>query len=323
MKKTTRAQEIRVGAAAVLALLALVGGILWGRGVGMRVSGRTITMQFDEVSGLGLGAPVTWRGVRMGTVTDIAVRPTGVRVQATVENGLPLRRDAKAEILSAEITGGRSVSIAPGNADELLPPGAVIPGFTQPSVASLLENAGTMSEQATRLLTRIDSTVASVQRLVEDPTLRDNLRQSATDLASAASASRSLVDGNRQSIEHMVNQLTTSVARLHDLVADASPTLRRAINATADATDDARSITKRAGTTVSRVDSVVAHADVLLSELTAMVDSVRNGKGVAGRLIGDEEFARKLERTLDDTQALIRNIQRNGVNLNIGLGRRP
>ncbi len=85
----------------------------------------------DSVSGLELGAPVKLRGVRVGTVTDIAVDPDEierVRVDVELRPETPMKVDSRATLQFQGITGLKFIEISDGTEDaDPLPEGSVIP----------------------------------------------------------------------------------------------------------------------------------------------------------------------------------------------------
>ncbi|PWC78956.1 MlaD family protein [Azospirillum sp. TSH64] len=116
----TRASYILVGSF----VLALVAGLLvftaWIAKVQLDETRETYRIYFTgSVTGLQQGSPVRYRGVPVGTVSDIRLDPdnvTRVRVTIMVQNGTPIMSDSIASLELQGITGGAYVQISGGNA---------------------------------------------------------------------------------------------------------------------------------------------------------------------------------------------------------------
>ncbi len=110
-------------ASAILAYLIQIGGLrptppqyaLFGR--------------FGEVGGLAAGAPVRLAGVRVGAVSQIELDPKTYMavVRVRIDRSVRVPSDSTMKIASDGLLGGAHVSIAPGAAAEILPPGGEIP----------------------------------------------------------------------------------------------------------------------------------------------------------------------------------------------------
>ncbi len=73
-----RSNEFAVGLAVLAALALVIGGALWLSETDVNQKEATYTARFRTVGGLGVGAPVTLRGVRVGRVEAIRLAPDGV-----------------------------------------------------------------------------------------------------------------------------------------------------------------------------------------------------------------------------------------------------
>ncbi len=79
-----------------------------------------ITAEFDNVSGLTVGAPVEIAGVPIGSVRAIELQDTTAVVQLEVNKSFQLRDDDIASIRTKGIIGDKYLRITPGSSDELI-----------------------------------------------------------------------------------------------------------------------------------------------------------------------------------------------------------
>ena len=77
--------------------------------------------EFDNISGLQLGASVEVAGVKVGEVTKIFLEDPLAVVQLRIEPTLRIREDDVISIRTKGIIGDRYVKISRGSSDELIP----------------------------------------------------------------------------------------------------------------------------------------------------------------------------------------------------------
>ncbi len=98
-------------------------------------SGYELTIDFDRIDGLAMGADVRLSGIKIGTVLDQTLDPKTyiARVTISVAPEVELPDDSSAKITSEGLLGGAYVSLTPGGSEEMLAPGDEI-RFAQGSV---------------------------------------------------------------------------------------------------------------------------------------------------------------------------------------------
>lgn len=112
-----RSRSIREGAVGLFALLGLVifGGItIWLRGGNWGQQAYQIIVEFDNVAGLQLGAPVQYRGVQVGRL--LTLRPKENKVEAVLEissTELLIPRDVTIQTSRYGLIGEAAIDITP------------------------------------------------------------------------------------------------------------------------------------------------------------------------------------------------------------------
>ena len=223
----TRASYVVVGSFVLAAVVALVLFATW-------LGKLSIDREFDNyliyftgsVTGLQVGSPVRYRGIPVGTVTDIRIDPANVeRVQVTVDvaPGTPIVVSNVATLAIQGITGASFVEIIGGvQGDPLLErePGegmAVI--ASQPSsLAELLENFPRLLESATRLADAA-TVFLSAENLESVTSILSNvdaLTQTLSDRSDEISTAFERLESLTVNVDGIVSEARVDLARLSD-----------------------------------------------------------------------------------------------------------
>ena len=162
MAQITRAQKIRVGVFMASGLTVLIGGlvVLAGMKLGERRDRYLVRYQEAAVSlsGLEVGAPVKYSGIRVGRVDGIHIDPKDVSVvivDLSLDHGTPVAEDEKADLGSQGITGLKYIELTRGSArarvrdaGEAIPPG-------QSAFDALTTQAGEIATKIEKVLDRV------------------------------------------------------------------------------------------------------------------------------------------------------------------------
>ncbi|WP_421703384.1 outer membrane lipid asymmetry maintenance protein MlaD [Aliiroseovarius sp.] len=94
------------------------------------------TASFRSAEGISIGTDVRLAGVKVGSVTDMALNPTTFRADTTftVQTDVPLPEDTAVVIASEGLLGGSFVELLPGGSPFNLDPGSEIED-TQSSIS--------------------------------------------------------------------------------------------------------------------------------------------------------------------------------------------
>jgi virulence factor Mce-like protein len=127
----TRKVRVQLLAFAAVALLGIsyVGFTYVGLDRLLLGTGYDVAADFEDSGGIFVNAEVTYRGVSVGRVTDMALVDDGVRVTLSIEPGAgPIPADTDAVVATRSAVGEQYVDLRPAAADgPFLEDGAVIP----------------------------------------------------------------------------------------------------------------------------------------------------------------------------------------------------
>ena len=208
----TRAQKVRLGVFVVTStvlLLAMAIVLIGGRLTRQEDSYYAL---FEEtVSGLEIGAPVKFQGVRIGSVTTIEIDRedvTKIRVNISLKRGTPVKTDAVVVLNSMGITGLKFVELTGGtNEAELLEPGSEIT-----SDSSLLDRLSGKADVITeKIELLINNAIA-----VTGPEQQEQVRKVLADVQSVMEQANALVTRNEARVDQAIEDITVAAHNLRE-----------------------------------------------------------------------------------------------------------
>ena len=119
----------------VLVVAALFVFYAFGKSDRAGPDGYEVIARFGRIDGLKRGSDVTLSGVKVGTVTDIALdrKTYQAIVRMAVSSSVDLPTDTNAKIVSESLLGGMGIVLEPGADKKMLAPGGEIAN-TQDSI---------------------------------------------------------------------------------------------------------------------------------------------------------------------------------------------
>jgi phospholipid/cholesterol/gamma-HCH transport system substrate-binding protein len=321
-----RSNEFAVGLAVLAALALVIGGALWLSETDVNQKKTTYSARFRTVGGLGVGGPVTLRGVKVGRVEAIRlVENEWVETEFSIDRAVELPPKPAVISASASLFGEWTANIVPFEPLPVDPNlrnaliesdqagGEAWPGATLPDIGQLTAQAS-----------RIAGDVADVtQRIGQafDSTALKNLQQSVKDLAAISGRLVKFAHAQTDRIERVSDNVATTAGDFSSVARAFRRTVARLDTATSDnqlkeildnsrtssadlrmAAADLRSVMAAARANEASLIRVLQAADSLMTKLQA-------GNGTFGMLTSDSTLYRETTRTVIQFRELLADIK--------------
>ena len=322
-----RSNEFAVGLAVLAALALVIGGALWLSETDVNQKEATYTARFRTVGGLGVGAPVTLRGVRVGRVEAIRLAPDDwVEAELTVDRSVEL--PAKPAVISASASlfgewSANVVSFEPLPSDPIVRNALVESDLSGDEAAwpgATLPDIGQLTAQASRIAGDVGDITARIGQAFDSTALKD-LQRSVKDLAEISRRMVKFADAQTSRID----RVSSNVATTSDAFAGVARTFQQAVarldTATADnqlqdilangrassadlrqAAADMRSVMTAARENQASLVRVMQAADSLMTR-------IQQGNGSLGLLATDSTLYREATATVVQFRELLTDIK--------------
>lgn len=223
-----------------------------------------LRLEFADATGLRTNVEVTYRGVRVGEITDVSLRDGGAEVRAAIDRDRQLPAGATAAIRRRSAVGEPYLSLeAPpgwqsGDAVIDVDDGAEIPvERTSAGVAY-----GSLFDSAEELLSSIDRRDLGTLTSELAVALRDQGDELGRIIANTTDAASTFAEG-RDELDRLAVEITALVGVLADestTIADATDDLTDLVGSLSASADDIGALLARTPPVVSRMDDLLVQA---------------------------------------------------------------
>lgn len=293
MKKQLMWSKLRVGVVISIGLVLLLLTVFFAGKIEDLVAPKIeIKAQIENVRGLRSGAPVWVSGIEIGYVKKISLDPHyGTMVTMSVKkSSLPyIREDSHAHIVTQGLLGDKYVELSCGSLEAgLIKPGSVIKGEAQLEVKDMVEASSRSLTKFTEFVDKLNAVLehfqnreGTVAKLLRDPTLYNNLKESSATLLA------------------VLKEIKESDGSVKMLIKDPS-VYKNLLAASSSLEQFGRKINEGDGTLKRLAESpdVYDNLDSASKKLNAALSEINAGQGALGTLVKDKELAGELKETI-------------------------
>jgi phospholipid/cholesterol/gamma-HCH transport system substrate-binding protein len=293
----TISNEIKVGVALIVAALILFFGTRFFMNLPLFERTASYETLLPDAGGLVDGSLVRLKGVVVGRVTDVRFDPVRnmARVRFQIHGSLPLPEGSYTRIAGLAVFGNVEMEIVPGPpGNPLLRPGSMLPSQDEGGLSTVIEEA---PETLTRLNALLDRANAAAEAAVTQ------LNAPASDLRQALLALRQ----STQTLAALLTHEQQHIARTLENLSHTSTQLREAASPTADSV---RAAAVQLRHLLRRLENSATSLEQASASLDRMLAYMAQGEGTLGRLVYDETLYLRLDTTLTELNALLRDFRR-------------
>lgn len=287
--KSVLKKELTIGALVIVALAVLILGIDFLKGVNVFKASNYYYVEYTNVEGLAISAPVTLNGFKVGQVREINYEfdnPGHVKVEVSLDKQLRLPKGTQA-VLTTDLLGTASIVLKPGESKDWQAVGDCLEGVTD---KGLMANVGGMMPTVEAIFPKIDTLLTNLNAITGDPALTASVKRldAITGNLEVTTKRLSALMAQLQPVTHNVNSVTSNLDSITGDVAVLTSQLREL-----------------------PVDSLSADLAATIANLQALSEELKNPDGSLGKLMKDPALYNNLNNTVSSLDSLFVDIKKN------------
>ena len=275
-------KEVKIGITGIIALVVLFLGINFLKGVNLFSSTNKYYIQFGNAKGLSKSSNVYADGYNVGVVSDIIYdyeHPGTVLVEITTNKDLRIPKGSSAKLDEAVLGGCTLNMLLTTNLTDAYHPGDTIPGS---DTQGMMAKAASMMPQIEQIVARVDTLIATLNRLTSDPNLPMIIRNA----------------------ELVSENLVRSSEKLNRLLANDVPQLTTTFNRVGE---NAITLTDRLNSL--NLQATMDSVNMTISSVHQMMDQIQSPEGTLGLLMKDPSLYNNLNHTVQSADSLVTDLK--------------
>lgn len=279
---------VQIGITAIFALLLLVVGINYLKGINLFDSSNHYYAIYDDVTGLAVSSPVNANGFKVGQVKDLQYmyeNPGHVKVELLLDGELKLPEGTVAE-LGSDILGTASITLKMPQNSNYIPNGSTVESAI---AGGLMDNVSNdVLPGIVNMIPKIDSMLVAVTTLVNDPALANSLKR--------------------------FDDITRNLNAISANVAEATKPLPEVVGKAAAVADNLNSLSANLDSLSREINEMPLNETIenvkgITDNLKNVTDQLKRDDSSLGMLINDPKLYNSLNNAVASLDSLINDIK--------------
>ncbi len=328
MRKQLIWSKLKVGVVITLALLVLLVAIFFAGGIEKMFSPRVdLRVQFQDVRGLRKGAPVWIFGTEVGSVREIHLdRTLGAVVTISLNKDVLgfLKKDARASIMAMGLLGDKYIELSTGSPKaDPMERDEMIKGSVPVEISEIMETAGISIAKVGDVINRLDNLILKIDegegtlsKFLTDPSIYDNLNQSAKALSltleeirGSRGSLKMLVEDPSlyqrmvsavSSIEELAKKTNESVGEITRKVNESQGTLKKLVEDPA--------LYDKALAVISSIEQLTRNVERISQDIETFSKGLKEKTGTLKRMIDDPSLYDNLSQSSAHLSSILKRI---------------
>lgn len=288
--------ETKVGILTAVGIAVLILGYSYLSGSDIFSRDNKFYAIYNSVDGLSVSKPVLVNGFQIGRVSDMKLRPDGrTVVEFTIDHQYNVPSNTNAKLVSTDLLGGKAIRFEYGNSRVMAQDKDTLQADIQGSLAESLQPIQTKAEH---LITKLDSSLAAINKIM-NPSFQRNVDRSFNSIANSLET----LEGTTKKIDALVGSQTEHINGILTNTEAVSGNLKEgSAHFNAIATNFEKVSNDMAN---SNLKQTLDNANQAVASLQNTIGKINNGNGSLGMLINDKTVYKNLADATANLNALL------------------
>ena len=311
MKKLAK-KEFYIGLSVIVAILVLIFGIEYLKGISLFRPANFYIAYYDNVSGLEISAPVTVNGYKVGQVREINFnyeKPGKTEVVLALNKNLHIPEDSKA-MIGSSLLGDGFVEIDLGTSPQMIPVGGTVGTEAKGGLMDGISN--TLMPQVSRTLITVENLLNNLNKIVTDPALAQSITRLDDITGNVMDASKGLSGIMNGQIPSLINNTNGLVSGAGSIIGKVNGSVE-GLNAIISNVDQMSQNLNELSVQLKSLplSETMDNVNMTVSNLEAFSAQLKNQNSTLGKLMNDPSLYNSLDRVAASVDSLIVDIKKN------------
>lgn len=280
--------ETKIGALTTIAIAVLILGYSFLKGNDLFSGSNKFYAVYNSVDGLTVSKPVLVNGFPIGHISKMRLGEDGrttVEMKINTEYNVPVNTLAK--LVSTDLLGSKAIVFLLGDSKQYAENKDTLRADVQGSLAESLQPIQTKAEN---LMTKLDSSLASINKIL-NPNFQRNVDRSFTSIANSLQT----LEATTKKIDALVG---TQTGHINGILANAETVSGNLKVTTAGLNNVTANFQKFSGDLANgNIKQTLANANKAVADLQATIANINSNKGSLGLLLNDDKLYKNLQET--------------------------
>lgn len=282
--------EIQVGLTVIIAIVVTLWGVTWLKDLSLQRKVRTWHVTFPQTGGLGASDEVQVNGIRMGSVTHIALEGDHAAVDLGISSDIAITRDSKVSIRNVGLMGEHVIAVELVSTGQPYAAADTIVGLYELGMPEVMAKMGGPLASFDRVSASLDRIATKLEKDGDLEKTMRNFRETSDELNGAMKENRKLL---HETLVNLNEVSKTSKA----LTTDREAQYKRML-------DSAERSAKNAELLLARMDSLRAVAQ-------GIANKADHGDGTMAKLLNDPKLYDDVRGSVKALQDVLVDLKKN------------
>lgn len=294
--------ETKIGALTTIAIAILILGYSFLRGNDVFSGSNKFYAIYKSVDGLTVSKPVLVNGFQIGHISKMQLGEDGrTTVEFKIDSKYNIPVNTLAKLVSSDLLGNKAVVFLLGDSKQYAENKDTLRADIQGSLAESLQPIQTKAEN---LMTKLDSSLAAVNKIL-NPNFQKNVDRSFASIANSLQT----LEGTTKKIDALVGSQTGHINGIMSNAEAVSGNLKVTTAGLNKVTDNFQRFSGDLAN--SNIKQTLDNANKAVSDLQTTMSNINSTKGSLGLLLNDDHLYKNLQSASENMNALFIDLKAN------------